>query len=333
LNFSSNSKVLLCSRCLVALFILLVTGGVIAQQPISSSSGTAHLSVTIKDITPKFLAFYEAAKKENASPERRWELWKKMYDFAAVPPTPEGEKIAQRLLNDAWPRYPSAMQQIRAGAAAIKPSPDKTLKSVAGLLRPNKPVKITLLVYVGGFEDNAFTSVQDGNITVAIPIESSPDKRAELMTHEFTHAVHISMGYLSGSFQRSIGAIVVSEGLATRVVQKLFPNRPEAEAIEYTRGWLREAEKRRVEILKGIRPVLSSNNIEDIMRFTMGHGPAGLEREAYYAGWVVVGYWLSHGMSFADIARIPEKDMPQRAAQVIDVLLASYGSHQRHGKQ
>jgi hypothetical protein len=35
------------------------------------------------------------------------------------------------------------------------------------------------------------------------------------------------------------------------------------------------------------------------LRFSIGHGPAGLEREAYFAGWLVVGDWLAHGMTFS----------------------------------
>jgi hypothetical protein len=73
--------------------------------------------------------------------------------------------------------------------------------------------------------------------------------------------------------------------------------------------------------LKDIVPVLASDKSDDVMRFTMGKGPSGLEREAYYAGWLVVGYWLEHGMTFADIARIPEKEMPQRVNEVIEKLL------------
>ena len=65
-----------------------------------------------------------------------------------------------------------------------------------------------------------------------------------------------------------------------------------------------------------------SERPEDIQRFTIGPGPAGLEREAYYAGWLVVGDWLAHGMSFSEIARIPEKDMPQRVAAQVETLLA-----------
>ena len=58
------------------------------------------------------------------------------------------------------------------------------------------------------------------------------------------------------------------------------------------------------------------------MRLTMGKGPNCLEREAYYAGWLVVGYWLDQGMTFGEIARIPEKDMPARVTAAIDELRA-----------
>src|SRR5665213_659818 len=79
------------------------------------------LNLTIKDLTPKFLTFYNEAVKEHASPERRWELWKKDYDFAAVPPTPEGEEMAKKLLNNAWSRYPAVLDRIRKGAAGLTP--------------------------------------------------------------------------------------------------------------------------------------------------------------------------------------------------------------------
>jgi hypothetical protein len=85
-------------------------------------------------------------------------------------------------------------------------------------------------------------------------------------------------------------------------------------------GWLKEAQQHRTEILKGIRPFLASDK-PNIQRFTIGPVPAGLEREAYYAGWLVVCDWLAYGMSFSNIARIPEREMPQRAAASIDDLL------------
>ena len=289
----------------------------------ADASGTLPpLNLTIKDLTPKFLTFYNEATKEKASPDKRWELWKKDYDFAAVPPTPEGEEIAKKLLNDAWPRYPAVLDRIREGAAGLTPDPHATIRSIAELLRPERPVNVTLLVYVGGFEENAFTAAQGGKIMTAIPIEGDPNRRVILMTHELTHAVHISMGSFSGGWIRTIGTTVLTEGLAMRVTQKLVPGRPEAGYVEGQPGWFAKATKARTAILKDIVPVLASDKSEDVMRFTMGKGPSGLEREAYYVGWLVVGYWLEHGMTFADIARIPEKEMPQRVNEVIEKLLA-----------
>ena len=58
----------------------------------------------------------------------RWELWKKDYDFAAVPPTPEGEQMARKILDDAWPKYPGVLDRIRGGAASITPDPHATPK-------------------------------------------------------------------------------------------------------------------------------------------------------------------------------------------------------------
>jgi uncharacterized protein YjaZ len=197
------------------------------------------------------------------------------------------------------------------------------VRSIAELLKPEKPAKVTLRVFVGGFENNAFTASGKNGVTTSLPIEMEPEPRARLMAHELTHALHMAMGTFSGSWIRSIGATVVSEGLAMRVSQKLFPNDPPESLAEHTPGWLKAADAKRQEILKSIQPALDSEKPEDVMRFTMGQGPNGLEREAYYVGWVVVGHWLENGMSFAEIARIPQGDMPARVAATLDQLLAA----------
>ena len=292
----------------------------------SASSPAAELppiEVKINDLTPKFLKFYEAAQNEKASPDRRWELWKQMYDFAAVPPTPEGDKIARELLEKAWPRYATVQEVLRGGAANLTPDPEAAVRSIAELLKPDQPVNITVRVYVGAFDENAFTMANSkGVITTSLPLEIGAEPRARLMMHELTHAVHIAMGTFSGGWIRTIGATVVSEGLATRTAHKLFPGEPEAAFVEHTPGWFAAAKAKRTEILKAIVPVLESDKSEDVMRFTMGTGPNGIEREAYYVGWLVVGHWLDNGMTLAEVARIPEKEMPKRAAEAIEQMLA-----------
>lgn len=282
------------------------------------------VKLTLKDITPRFVAFYDSAIKVNATESERWVLWKKMYDFAATPPTPAGDSIARRLLDSAWSRYISIVPLIKNRISQqILSEAEQTAGEIARLLQPDSSFEIRLRTYVGGFEVNAFTTAYNKQITTALPIEIPEETRRSIMVHELVHAVHIGMGSFSGGWQRTIGATVVTEGLAMRATQHIQPGKPDADYTEYTKGWLRKAAEKNYEILRDVRSVLYSDSIPDIMRFTMGEGPAGLEREAYYAGWVVVGYWIAHGKPFSGIARIPEKEMPKEVASTIDLLLNS----------
>jgi hypothetical protein len=278
-----------------------------------------HLEVT--DITPKFLLFYNEAVKQDATERERWELWKKMYHFAAVPPTPQGDSIARELLDDAWPRYSSVLEMIKKGASVITPVAKAQIDKISALLKPDSLINVRLLVYVGGFEGNAFTTAQNGKITTAIAIETDSTALPLTMTHELTHAIQIGMGSFSGGWKRTIGTTVVTEGLAMRVTQKLFPSHPDSDFTDYTPGWLAAIQKHKTAVLKNIQPFLSSDNINDVMRFTMGKDKLGFERQAYYVGWIVVGYWLKHGRSFAEIARIPEKEMPSQVQKTITLIL------------
>jgi hypothetical protein len=280
-----------------------------------------QVSITVKDLTPKFLAFYDAATHEKASPARRWVLWKSLYDFAAVPPTPEGDKMARAMLDDAWPKYPAAMPQIRQGLGALHPSPEDTLRTVAGLLHADGPIHIKLVAYVGALEHNAFTVNDKGTPTIALPVEGDPAQTSETMAHEMTHAVQIGMGTMAGGFERSIGETVMAEGLAMRVARSLYPEKPDTEFVEARPGWFAEATTHRAQILQDVRAALNASDGATVMRFTMDKGPAGIEREAYYAAWEVVGFWLAHGETFAEIARVKEADAPARVGEAIDLML------------
>lgn len=286
-----------------------------------------QVSITVKDLTPKFLTFYRAAQRAGVDPDVRFRLWKQDYGFAAVPPTPQGDAIARRLLDAAWPKYPAVLPRIARGAAGIEPSPEATLRRVAELLQPGRPVDITLVAYVGALEGNAFTVGQNGHATVAVPVEESPHERGPVMAHEFTHAVQITMGTNSGGWVRSVGETTLAEGLAMRVAQRLYPDRPAASFVEMASepGWLARCDARRAQILGDVRAAAASSSSDEVMRFTMGVGPAGLDREAYYAGWVITDYWLHHGRTFADIARIPEADAPAEVVKAIDAILKPGG--------
>ena len=55
----------------------------------------------------------------------------------------------------------------------------------------------------------------------------------------------------------------------------------------------------------------------------MGTGTTGLQREAYYVGWHVVDYLMTHNHPLAAIARIPAEEMEQVVQASIRALLAT----------
>jgi hypothetical protein len=70
------------------------------------------INLEVVDLTPRFLAFYEAAQAVDTDADVRWRLWQEHYGFAAVPPTPDGQALARRLLDEAWTAYPGVPAQL-----------------------------------------------------------------------------------------------------------------------------------------------------------------------------------------------------------------------------
>jgi hypothetical protein len=284
--------------------VLLGCTGRIAYRTIASDRQTSPQAggVEITDLSPRFLAFYDSANATTLDAAERWVMWKRLYGFAAVPPTPFGDSLARRLLDDAWTRYPGAIPRIREGVTSFGVDPDVQLHRVVSLLGCGQNTRVRLIAFVGAFEDNAFAFSTDGTPTIAIPIEAGDPEKS--MIHEFTHAVHRSRGcadFKSG-YGQSLGELVISEGVAMRVVQELVPGHPEYYYVAHAQEWLDTARARRKEILDGVRAHTGDVGADAVQRFTFGKGTTGLAREAYYAGWEIVGELLRSGMSFHDIA-------------------------------
>jgi hypothetical protein len=283
----------------------------------------AEVEMRVTDLSPRFVRFHELATAEGADPDRRWELWREHYGFAALPPVPERDSMARALLDEAWPHYLSVMERIRAGAAGLDPAPEPILRSVAKLLELDVPLRVDLLVYVGALEKNAFFMVNEGIPTVAIPVEEDPAWRSLTLAHEFTHAVHNRLAGLSGGWERSIAETILSEGLASHAAMALFPGRPAAAYVEHEPGWLDLAASRERQILEGILPHVSASDSESVMRFTMGTGTTGTPREAYYVGWLVIEHLLRSGYDFPALARIPADAMPALVTDAIRELVGA----------
>ncbi|MCK6427931.1 MAG: hypothetical protein L6Q72_02420 [Burkholderiaceae bacterium] len=310
------------NKALFALLILLASAAPAAQKapaPRTTASDGIY-TVTVIDLSPRFLDFYRAAKGKD--PETRWRLWQERYGFAAVPPTPEGMRLARKLLEGAWERYPQILSLVERGAAALEPAPMKVLIDVATLLGLTEPFQVQVVAYVGAFDGNAFTAAQDGVITVAMPIEMDRNERELVFRHEMTHAVHIATAGLSGGWERSIAEVVFQEGLAMHATRALVPGRHERSYVEHTPGWYEAAMAKAPQILAGILRELQRSDSETVSRFTVGSGTTGIEREAYVAGWLVIGELLGQGRTFPELARVPSTQMATLVRTTIERLLA-----------
>lgn len=289
-------------------------------EPIRYDLTDGRVTLHVVDLSPQFLAFYAAARQEPDA-EKRFALWRQHYGFAAVPPGPRGEAMARQLLDAAWPKYESALPVFRAGARAMQPAPLDTARRVAAVLNADRPVEIRFVAYAGAFEDNAFAFAINGLPIVNVPLEMSPDTRAVTMAHEMTHAFHIALAGLSGGWERSIAATMLQEGLAMHVAREVVPGRSVESYVSHAPDWYEQASARRAAILGGIRPVLEASDGDTVFRFTIGDGSTGLRREAYYAGWAVVEHLRGQGMTLAQIARIPEADMPKVVDRALGEML------------
>jgi hypothetical protein len=304
--------------CSGLLLTLLIISDPLSAQAQNIQPATAY-TVDITDLSQKFVDFYNASVGEHADPDRRWELWKSKYDFAAVPNIPAGQKMAREQLDAAWPKYPEAMSQIRLGAAALA-SPQERLTKVAELLGVQGPIRIRLIAFVGTFRRSAFSmGVKNGVSTIAIPLEDSAQDHALDMTHEFTHAVQMQEG---GWNSESVASAVFAEGLAMRVTEHLNPGFPE-NMYTGSPAWLEKCKASLPQVLNELKEHGADSGAEAVSKFTYGTGTAGINREVYCGGWFVVGRMLSDGVSFSTLGRMPQAEAEARIAAIIDSLLTS----------
>lgn len=304
----------------VPLLLVLIGCAHVPRRNAAMRGGAPPPRVSTVDLSPRFLAFYDSASARPMDADARFALWKRLDGFAAVPPTPFGDTLARRLLDGAWDRYRDSLPRIRRGIAALGVSPDDALRSVVALLGCGRDTRVRVTVFVGGFEDNAFAySSADGVPTVAVPLEVGDAERSLL--HEFTHAVHRGPGCadMKSGYGQSLAELVISEGLAMRVVQRLRPGHAPAYYVQATQGWLDSANASRRAILDGVREHLSDSGAATAQRFTFGAGTTGLRREGYYVGWEVVGALERAGVTLHDMATTRPPAIPALVSRGIDL--------------
>lgn len=288
--------------------------GLVAAATLLSApnpQGDVH-SLEIVDSVARFKAFYAEAAATPLDEGARWALWKNEYGIAAVPPGPDGDKMARQLLDSAWARYPALMPKIPALQREAKAEAHEAFDKI-NVLFETKSTQIhsRLVLYVGQFDDNAYTVPPMGGhlATVMMPIETVHLRLA--LAHELTHSVHIQLAGVRNSFGAPIGETMFLEGLAMRTAQRIFPGSPETAYTEMAgdKDWLAECYRRQDAVLAGILRDLDKSGREIAMKYTFGQGNNDMHREAYCAAWIVMGKLLKSGRTFPELARIPESRM------------------------
>jgi hypothetical protein len=269
-------------------------------------------SLEIVDRVARFKAFYGEAAATPLDEGARWALWKKEYGIAAVPPGPDGDKMARQLLDSAWAKYPALMPKIPALQKEAEADAYEAFDKI-NVLFETKSTQIhsRLVLYVGQFDDNAYTAPpMDGHVaTVMMPIETAQLRLA--LAHELTHSVNIQLAHVRNGFGAPIGETMFLEGLAMRSAQRVFPGSPETAYTEMAgdKGWLAECYRRQDAVLAGILPDLDKSGSQIAMKYTFGQGNNSMHREAYCAAWIAMGKLLNARRTFPELARIPESRM------------------------
>jgi len=281
-------------------------------------------TLQLVDRVPKFERFYRDATKRPLSESERWRLWKAEYDIAAVPPTPEGDALARRLLDKAWSQYPDLLPRVTTLTVDAESLARLDFAAINVLFASAEiPIRSKVVLYVGQFENNAYSiPAMHGELpTVVMPVEN--DNLRVAIAHELTHTINFQLAHVTNSFGGPVGETIFLEGLATRTSQHLVPGLPEARYVELSSepGWLANCYAHRSAVLRGILPFLDQSGSALATRFTFGKGTTGMDREVYCAGWVAVGDMLARGKSFAYLARVPENKMRSAIRVEIEDLL------------
>ncbi|MBR7552693.1 DUF2268 domain-containing putative Zn-dependent protease [Allobacillus sp. GCM10007491] len=264
--------------------------------------------IEVKSFIPKFITFYEKATKQKCTKEERWNLWKEHYNFAAIPPGPDGQTLAKELLEHAWDQYEERFDYIKNWEPEHQKVADY-LSEIKSLLGCEDPIKIVIIYFVGAFENNAFVApYDDERLALCLPIENGNSDIT--LCHELTHVVHIKSANMNADWQRTIASIIIQEGLATHVSKKLVPGKEDRVYIEHEEGWLASCRVKKSEMIHGIRPYLNDDSSETVYKFTMGTGSTNTEREAYYVGWEIVKALFVEGYTFEEIASVKVSELP-----------------------
>ncbi|MBX7229875.1 MAG: hypothetical protein K1X48_09750 [Burkholderiaceae bacterium] len=273
------------------------------------------VTVELRDYAPEFAAGFESlAGSEDAS--LRLKLWNQQTQAAAFLSTQTPQAELEAKIQASWPRYAQNLNILKAGFAALKPSPVEAMNRINRELRFKESLKLSFVAYAGLFDNRVFSTVEDGVGTLYLPLEAGGETIAPAIAREYAKiAIRQQMG---SPANQPLAERIVREGLALRMARAALAELPEERFFQP--GELAAFQAKRKQILAGVRPLLSDSSPETVNRFASGKGPATLPGEDIYAGYLIVGQWLSSKLDMDYIKKIPRNELAGSVARVIDVL-------------
>lgn len=304
--------------------IALATGTVALTSGAAATPVHTH-TLDIVNRVPQFKRFYADATAKPLDEAARWALWQKEYGIAAVPPGPEGQKIARKQLDDVWSRYPALIRKADTLEAKGAAEAKKAFASINTLFKTDDtPINTRVVLYVGQFDGNAYTVPPMGGqpSTIMMPVETEH----VVLAHELTHSVNNQLAHVKNGFGAPVGETMFMEGLAMHTAQKVAPGLPERDyvAMAGDKNWLKRCYARKQAVLTAIAPDLDKSGSKIALKYTFGNGNTGMHREVYCAAWIVMGRLLKSGKSYAELARIPEDRMVATIRTAVAAEIASF---------
>ena len=295
----------------------LVSLAICAALGLGLATGTAAASsrrhtLEIVNRVPKFEAFYAKATAKPLGEAARWALWKADYGIAAVPPGPEGQKIARQQLDEVWKRYPALAPKAAAlekkGAEAAR----KAFKRINTLFKTkNAPIRTRVVFYVGQFDGNAYTAppMAGHASTVMMPVET-PEIGA-VFARELTHSVNMQLAHVKNGFGAPVGETMFLEGLAMHTAQVVDPGRPDRDdvAMAGDKGWYSRCLAHKGKNPRRHRARSGQGGPEDCPQVHLRqgqhrHAPRALLRRLDRHGSIA-----RSGITYPALARVPEDEM------------------------
>ncbi len=286
--------------------------------------------IEIVNICPDFFLFWEEAKDKDLSTQ--FHLWDELYEgrHREIFDIYYRRWGKREELEQALERYPEIIGSLRSLLQSIEDDISDSWSKVSSLLE-FEPSDLNLVLLVGSFTSNGWTTDFRGQHTAFCPLECFSSRQALQVTllHELAHVAHSQI--LATCYPQldregddfHIAPNLMKEGLATMSSKLSFPNY--ADAFHLWLGaedfdaqeWLRWCERNEQAIFRRALGDLEKSD-QDTYPAYFGNGTImGQRRLGYYIGFKAIEHLLGE-QRLGQLARLHPDSLEQTVRRAIE---------------